>query len=149
MVRARKTPPQVPGNPQAQYPRQPVRSPTGQQYGRAQATEQAQRAMPLPQTNRQPVLPPRAPVRDAQSDFVQALEDAKAMRFEETPLNAETALRDEPITAGLPIGAGPGPEVLGMRQVSPPVAEALGRLAQATGDPALADLAMIAARQNV
>ena len=32
-----------------------------------------------------------------------------------TPLFAGTQRPDEPITAGIPMGAGPGPEVLGMR----------------------------------
>ena len=32
-----------------------------------------------------------------------------------TPLYAPTQRPDEPITAGIPMGAGPGPEVLGMR----------------------------------
>ena len=32
-----------------------------------------------------------------------------------TPLFAATQRPDEPITSGIPLGAGPGPEVLGMR----------------------------------
>lgn len=34
-----------------------------------------------------------------------------------TPLFSPTQRPDEPITAGIPLGAGPGPEVLGMRPV--------------------------------
>jgi hypothetical protein len=35
-----------------------------------------------------------------------------------TPLFAPTQRPDEPITAGIPMGAGPGPEVLGINQPS-------------------------------
>jgi hypothetical protein len=35
-----------------------------------------------------------------------------------TPLYAPTQRPEEPITAGIPMGAGPGPEVLGMNQPS-------------------------------
>jgi len=35
-----------------------------------------------------------------------------------TPLYAPTQRPDEPITSGIPMGAGPGPEVLGMNQPS-------------------------------
>jgi hypothetical protein len=35
-----------------------------------------------------------------------------------TPLYAPTQRPDEPVTAGIPMGAGPGPEVLGMNQPS-------------------------------
>jgi hypothetical protein len=33
-----------------------------------------------------------------------------------TPLFAPSERPDEPITSGIPLGAGPGPEVMGMRQ---------------------------------
>jgi hypothetical protein len=35
-----------------------------------------------------------------------------------TPLYAPTQRPDEPVTAGIPMGAGPGPEILGMNQPS-------------------------------
>jgi hypothetical protein len=35
-----------------------------------------------------------------------------------TPLYAPTQRPDEPVTTGIPMGAGPGPEVLGMNQPS-------------------------------
>jgi len=59
---------------------QPVRAKSGQGYGERKRAEDAQRAVPLPQT-RQPFARP-------------------------------TERPTEPITAGLPMGAGPGPEVL-------------------------------------
>lgn len=69
-------------------PRQPVRVATGQAYGQAGAQTAAQQAVPLPQ---QPAPPRAAPV----------------------PFDAPTARPAEPVTAGLPLGPGPGPEVLG------------------------------------
>lgn len=63
---------------------QPVRVQSGQEYGQRQAQEQAQRAVPLPGPT------PTPPV----------------------PLSAPSMKPTEPVTAGLPIGPGPGPEVL-------------------------------------
>jgi len=64
--------------------RQPVRVPSGGRYGDRQAAEAAQRIMPLP---------------DNRPDVV--------------PLDAPSRRPDEPVTAGLPVGPGPGPEILG------------------------------------
>lgn len=66
--------------------RQPVRVPTGQPYGEAGRQEQAQQAMPLP--------------------------DLSAMLSSLPGLTDESRRPDEPITAGLPTGPGPGPEAL-------------------------------------
>lgn len=65
---------------------QPVRAATGQPYGQAQAQQQAQRAVPLPQ---QEFVPPNFGAFDR-----------------------PTEMPHEPVTAGLPVGAGPGPEIL-------------------------------------
>jgi len=79
------------GTPGVAYPnrtdlnadRQPVRVPSGGRYGDRQAAEAAQRMMPLP---------------DNRPDVV--------------PLDAPSRRPDEPVTAGLPVGPGPGPEML-------------------------------------
>lgn len=71
-------------------PRQPVRTATGQAYGQAGAQAAAQRAIPLPQQP-SPQMGSAPPL----------------------PFDAPTQRPGEPVTAGLPIGAGPGPEVLG------------------------------------
>lgn len=63
---------------------QPVRTGPSQQYGQSAELERAQEAVPLPD------------LEPGQLDF---------QRPTERP--------DEPITAGLPFGAGPGPEALG------------------------------------
>ncbi|NDD84503.1 hypothetical protein EBZ38_09575 [bacterium] len=45
-----------------------------------------------------------------------------------TPLFAPTQRPDEPITAGVPIGAGPGPEVLGIAPRGEKLSDALARM---------------------
>lgn len=54
-----------------------------------------------------------ADVRGARASEVRA-----AAQEAVTPLYAPTQRPEEPITAGIPMGAGPGPEVLGMNQPS-------------------------------
>ena len=54
-----------------------------------------------------------ADVRGARASEVRA-----AAQEAVTPLYAPTQRPDEPITSGIPMGAGPGPEVLGMNQPS-------------------------------
>lgn len=68
---------------------QPVRTAPSQTYGDAAAQERAQRAIPLPQQ--------AGPTREP---------------FTPTPLNAPSYRPTEPITAGMAVGAGPGPSVL-------------------------------------
>jgi len=55
-----------------------------------------------------------ADVRGARASDVRAA----AAQAPVTPLFAPTQRPDEPITAGIPMGAGPGPEVLGINQPS-------------------------------
>ena len=76
---------------------QAVRVPTGGGYGQAQALAQAQQA---------------APLDDAQARFDAAITAARRAPGASGGLTAPTTRPDEPVTAGLPIGAGPGPEVL-------------------------------------
>lgn len=90
------------GTPGTNYPNrtdmtQPVRVATGQTYGRAGEQADAQRALPLPA----PAPPPAPPA--------QGTVTAGPL----TPLNAPTQRPNEPLTAGLPTGPGPGPEILG------------------------------------
>lgn len=54
-----------------------------------------------------------ADVRGARASEVRA-----AAQEAVTPLYAPTQRPEEPVTAGIPMGAGPGPEVLGMNQPS-------------------------------
>ena len=102
---------------------QPVRTAPSAEYGSRVASERQQQAAPLPQVPR--------PV----------------------PLMAPSQRPGEPVTAGLPMGAGPGPEVLPTRGSDNTVAklralyqlhpsEDLRRLlarAEGTGDPGVVD----------
>lgn len=63
-------------------------------------------------------------------------------------LLADTEYPDEPGTAGLPIGAGGGPELLGRPTVSR-VARTLDALAATTNNPVIASLAGEAAGRNL
>lgn len=78
---------------------QPVRTPTGMPYGTAQALTEAQRAVPLPQQTSSGAgaapFPPAAPAPGAFG-----------------PLDAPTNRPDEPLTAGMRGGPGPGPEAI-------------------------------------
>jgi hypothetical protein len=47
-----------------------------------------------------------------------------------TPMFAPTSRVDEPVTAGNPIGAGPGPEALNLPNTTPSITSTLKRLAQ-------------------
>lgn len=64
----------------------PIEAAPGQPYGTRKAQEDAQRAVPIATPA---VLPGSLP-----------------------PLDADTARPEEPVTAGLPIGPGPGPEAM-------------------------------------
>lgn len=89
--------------------RQPTRVTKGKTYGKRQAAEQSQATMPLPDTSNIP-KPGSVP-----------------------SLTAPTDRPNEPVTAGLPMGAGPGP---GPGPGVPPAA---------SGSQALFDLRALAA----
>ena len=75
-------------------------------YGEGVETQAIQSGAPLAKTGN--VRPARAgDVREA------------AMQGSITPLYAPTARPGEPITSGIPMGAGPGPEVLGLNSALP------------------------------
>lgn len=79
---------------------QPTRVATGQGYGKAQAAQQAQSAVPLPQ---------QAPA--GQINMPAVLAQAQAFQMP-TGLAAPTDRPNEPLTAGMDMGAGPGSEIL-------------------------------------
>lgn len=90
------------GRPGEAYPNradlaQAVRTAPGQQYGQAKQQADAQRAVPLPQSAPPAVAqPPPSTLAPPEPGL----------------LHAPSARPAEPVTAGLPIGAGPGPEAL-------------------------------------
>lgn len=80
---------------------QPVQVPTGLPYGDRQQLEQAQQAVPLPNG------PPQQP------DVHPVLAGAQQMQPPAgSMLAGPTTAPNEPLTAGIPLGAGPGPEAL-------------------------------------
>jgi hypothetical protein len=84
---------------------------TGQQYGRRAEQMAAQRAMPIapPPTDAVPTASP--PGATPATQGLSALSGPLAGQV--VPLDAPSTRPGEPITAGLPVGAGAGPEVLG------------------------------------
>lgn len=149
------------GNPQHRTatgePAQRIASVPGQRYGEGVQMQQLQQTMPAPQVVQPATVPPgggggaaapSAPVAAAPAPTAGApapasppdlLAIAQEMRGRAGLLTAPTARPNEPITAGLPSGPGPGPEALLMRRGSP-TADVLTRLAQDTGDSYLLDL---------
>lgn len=85
--------------------RLPVQTGRGQPYGTAAAQTRSQRAVPMAAPQPPRMAPPEAQAAGAPS----ALAPRSAI-----PLDAPTARPDEPVTSGLPIGPGAGPESLFM-----------------------------------
>ena len=123
----------------------------GQTYGRGVDQEQLQRAMPAPnvQAQQDQMLarassgaPGGVPVPAAPPmSFDQVLAAAQGQGAGAGLLTQPTARPDEPLTAGLPIGRGPGPEALSLRPPQAPGIRFLERLTEITGDPYFASLA--------
>lgn len=110
---------------------QPAQAPTGLPYGEHQQLVEAQHAVPVPGPGTVPV-PPAPPGDQA------ILHAATQMPFQPVDLYGAPE-RPEPLTAGLPIGAGPGPEAMGPRRSN--VADTLELLARTTGDDSFRELA--------
>lgn len=88
---------------------QPVQAGPSQGYGQRAALERMQQAVPLPQAR--PAATPAAP-------------QAAPPTPPPTPPDffAPTARPDQPVTAGLSTGEGPGPEILGLPMEEPGMA---------------------------
>lgn len=135
---------------------QPVRAAAGLPYGQGQELAEAQRAIPLADNraqttaaataNQTPAVPQAAsaPGLDQAGGLLAQAEAAAAATPNATGLLAAPSTRpDEPLTAGLPIGAGPGPQAIqGRRQQQASVASYLAIAAEVFGnDPLIAELA--------
>lgn len=83
---------------------QPVKVAPGQQYGKGVAQREAQQAVPMAGRPAMPPAAPAAPPRPPMPGMAPG---------DVTPLDAPTTRPNEPVTAGLSVGAGPGPEALG------------------------------------
>jgi len=108
-------------------------TPTGLPYGEHKKLHEAQQAVPLPRAD----LPSQVA---AGNSLDQAHADAQATEFPPGGLLATLPPLDLPPTAGLPFGPGPGPEALS-RQPQLRASDIFDQLAEAFGDPALAELA--------
>lgn len=145
----------MPRKPKTQTGRraQGIEAIAGQTYGRGVEQEELQRAMPAPnsaaeaqtQIARQAqaaASPPQAAGAPPQPmDFGALLAAAQGQGHGAGLFMNPTARPNEPQTAGLPIGRGPGPEVLSIPRADPPGVRFLEKVAQATGDQYFADLA--------
>ena len=131
----------------------PVQTVTGQGYGVAAAQQAAQRAIPVAA---QPVPGANAPVAQgagplAQPETPQSPVASLTSQLSPTQMypgelkfGHPTDAPNEPITAGLPFGDGPGPEAMATNFASP-LSQTLGTLARAAdASPALMDLARVA-----
>lgn len=118
------------GTPGQNYPNrgpqmtQPVQAASGQSYGSRGTQEEAQKAIPLPAP-----APPPGPT-------AQGPVTAGPL----TPLNAPTQRPNEPLTQGLPMGAGAGPEIIGNQPVLDQNAELIRALYAEFPSDELADL---------
>ena len=116
---------------------QPVQTPKNQPYGDRKKSEQAQQAVPLPNAAGQNNLMQRA-LQAAQADPRGAQAGAFA---------APTAKPDEPLTAGVPIGPGPGANPLAPLAIDEPL-EVLRGLFQASHLEEIRELIDMAEAQN-
>jgi len=78
------------------------------QYGQRKMLENAQKVIPLPQ---QPPIPSPGSASPA---AVPAIQPQPGLSPGELDFTRPTENPAEPVTAGLPVGAGPGPEILGI-----------------------------------
>jgi hypothetical protein len=101
---------------------QPVQAPTGLPYGERQALEQAQQEAPVPATP---------------DPFDRILAAAQQFPMDMGPINRPTERPNEPVTAGLRAGPGPGPEVLGMPTG---ISDTLARIYGESGNETIAAL---------
>lgn len=88
-----------------------IPEPTGRAYGARKATREAVAAVPTAGPSVPPVAPAAAP---APVDNQAALAAAQNYQMDGPQLTDPSANPHEPITAGLPTGPGPGPEILGL-----------------------------------
>lgn len=129
-------------------PAQPSTPVADQTYGAGVEQQALARTMPTPNNAAvTPAAPPAtagtasapAPV-DQAAALQAALQAAQGLRGQAGVLSMPTQNPGEPVTAGLSIGPGPGPEAL-MRPMANATGETLRRLSIDTGDPYWAELA--------
>jgi hypothetical protein len=119
---------------------QAPQAPNAQAYGQRGDQMSAQQAMPLPKVPNDVPNPERGPQGPDMGSLIQM-----AQQFDPqiTPLSAPSMRPGEPLTQGLPMGPGAGPEVLAPTTTQRErVAQLLHSMALSTGDPSLTDLSL-------
>lgn len=101
---------------------QAIQVPTGQPYGERQANVESQQQMPLNQEQ---------PTVSSVDPYQAAIQAAEATPFAPVGLNAPTERPNEPVTAGLSSGPGPGPAAL---RAGPTLSSLLERVALQSGN---------------
>lgn len=127
----------------------PPQAENAQAYGEAGAQLEAQRAIPLPADPGVPTPSPVPQGRAAPPPIVgpdgphpSVLEAAMAGPTPDVTLRSATLRPDEPVTAGLDVGPGPGRASNPLLKApAPRRATTLALIAEATGDPTVAALA--------
>jgi hypothetical protein len=124
-------------------PAQKISSVPGQRYGEGVAQQAMQQAMPAPNRAAAPVAPGAAAMPpEAMPPQAAAPVDVQQFLATHNPnLLAGSQMPDQPVTAGLPTGPGPGPEVLGMLKATTPLRRYLEELSAQSGDPTFRRLA--------
>lgn len=118
--------------------KQPVRVAPSAQYGQGAAQEASQKIVPLANTAGAPAAG-GAPAPSQQPPG--------PLPGDHGAFNRPTDMPQQPVTAGMPFGAGPGPEALGMVQ-RPKVSQTIAQLASMSNDPELLALAQRAQAQG-
>ena len=115
MAKAPMNPLAGPGGPGPFSTRKDLLTMPSAEYGEGVETAAIQSGAPLAKT---------PDVRGARASDVREA----ATRSPITPLFAPSQRPDEPITSGIAMGAGPGPEVLGMQPVQEKLSDVLARM---------------------
>lgn len=123
----------------------PITAPTGLPYGENQALSNAQRTIPMA-----PAPAPAGSPAPAAGSGGPVSPPAPLPVPGARPFLRPTERPNEPVTSGLPTGAGPGTEALGAfgQGMGENMAQMLGAAAQATASPTLAFLARQASAQG-
>lgn len=120
---------------------QRIESVAGQRYGEGVAQQQMQRAMPAPQvrdTNvSQPVTSPAQPTVAQQMAAAPPPRNPAELLAQAPRGILRQPTQGRPITAGLPSGPGPGPEVASRYLAKSPMRRTLEQLYQRTNNPAI------------
>jgi hypothetical protein len=122
---------------------QNIGSVPGRRYGEGVAQQQMQQAMPAPDRSGAPVAPAGAamPPEAMPPQAAPPVDVQQYLSTHNPALLSGTQLPDQPVTAGLPTGPGPGPEVLGMLKATTPLRRYLEELSAQSGDPTFRRLA--------